>query len=372
MCSEDGDVPLLAQTIAGNSSDKTHFLETVKSLKKQILEGDTAPYYLVADSALYTANTLQEMSGTFKWITRVPEKLTEGKRLLLDIAKEEMTHLYDGYFFKEVHATYANVPQRWLIVYSKQAYEKEKATLERGITKELEEQNKVLRRLTFQDFDCECDARSALTIFEKKLKYLAIANLEIHCRNVKTGKGRPRKDVPLTTKYRIQATLAPDQEKIALYLRTKGKFIVATNELDDKKLSPQEILDTYKGQQGPERGFRFLKDSSFMTSSIFLKNQDRIVALGMIMCLCLLVYTIAQRYLRMQLKKMHSTVPNQKGKPTDIPTMRWIFQLFEGVHLLIHKTRKSVTEMMLNLNPIRLYIIDILGEPFREMYKNIV
>jgi transposase len=36
ICSQDGDVPLLAQTIAGNTSDKTHFKETLFSLKDQI------------------------------------------------------------------------------------------------------------------------------------------------------------------------------------------------------------------------------------------------------------------------------------------------------------------------------------------------
>jgi transposase len=53
--------------------------------------------------------------------------------------------------------------------------------------------------------------------------------------------------------------------------RTKGRFIVATNELDPTKLSAQEMLFNYKEQQAVERGFRFLKDPFFMTSSVFLK-----------------------------------------------------------------------------------------------------
>ena len=85
---------------------------------------------------------------------------------------------------------------------------------------------------------------------------------------------------------------------------TKGKFIVATNDLDRTRLSSQDLLDHYqesicKEQQCVERGidfpFGFLKDPLFMTSSVFLKNEERVVALSMIMCLCLLVYMIAQR-----------------------------------------------------------------------------
>jgi len=114
---------------------------------------------------------------------------------------------------------------------------------------------------------------------------------------VKLGRGRPKKDDPIVMKYNIEAELQKDDEKVLASLQKKGKFIIATNELDDKQLSNQELLDNYKGQQSVERGFRFLKEPLFMTSSVFLKTQERIEALGMIMCLCLLVYTLAQRYL---------------------------------------------------------------------------
>lgn len=149
----------------------------------------------------------------------------------------------------------------------------------------------------------------------------------------------------------------------------KGRFIVATNELDPNKLSAKEMLCNYKEQQAVERGFRFLKDPFFMTSSVFLKSQDRIVALGMVMCLCLLVYTIAQRFLRQQLVKLQKSLPNQLGKPTKRPTMRWIFQLFEGVHLLAHRLPSGVKERVLNMNPIRHQALSVLGGRFEKIYS---
>jgi transposase len=57
-----------------------------------------------------------------------------------------------------------------------------------------------------------------------------------------------------------------------------------------------------------------------------LKTPRRIAALAMVMALCLLVYTLAQRTLRQSLAQQGQTVPNQLGKPTTTPTMRWIFQ----------------------------------------------
>ena len=81
ICSQDGDVPLLAETIPGNTSDKTHFRETLEKLKNQILDSDNPSYY-VGDSALYTKDTIQEISNSVKWITRVPENITDSKKLI--------------------------------------------------------------------------------------------------------------------------------------------------------------------------------------------------------------------------------------------------------------------------------------------------
>lgn len=186
-------------------------------------------------------------------------------------------------------------------------------------------------------------------------------NRRVSSRQVKNGRGRPRLNEVLTHRYQITGTLEEDPKNIAAALRTKGRFIVATNEPDPTKLSLKDMLSNYKEQQAVERGFRFLKDPSFMTSSVFLKNQERIVALGMMMCLCLLVYTIAQRYLRKKLQELRASVPNQQGNPTQKPTMRWIFQLFEGVHLLLHTVESRVREIVLNLNEVRLQILRVLG-----------
>jgi transposase len=172
--------------------------------------------------------------------------------------------------------------------------------------------------------------------------------------------------------YAINASLEENPVKINSALETKGKFILATNELDHSKLSNINLLPIYKEQQCVERGFRFLKDPLFMTSSVFLKNQKRIVALSMIMCLCLLVYSLAQRLLRKRISQLQTNVSNQNGKPTTKPTIRWIFQIFEGVHLLIHKTKDKLSQLVLNLTHQRLLILEILGPHYQIMYQNFI
>ncbi|HBE58755.1 MAG TPA: IS1634 family transposase, partial [Cyanobacteria bacterium UBA11366] len=65
------------------------------------------------------------------------------------------------------------------------------------------------------------------------------------------------------------------------------RFILATNILDNNLLTDREVLSEYKAQQSNERGFRFIKDPLFFTSSVFVKKPERVEAISMIMGLCL-------------------------------------------------------------------------------------
>ena len=102
--------------------------------------------------------------------------------------------------------------------------------------------------------------------------------------------------------------------------------MLATNELDTALLDDETILQTYKTQNvSVERGFRFLKDPLFFANSLYLEKPQRIMALLMVMALSLLVYALAERWVRQELKKQDQSIPNQSGKPTQTPTLRRIF-----------------------------------------------
>ena len=77
-----------------------------------------------------------------------------------------------------------------------------------------------------------------------------------------------------------------------------------------------------------------------------------------------LVYNYAQHKLRKSLKLANETLPNQLGKPVKNPTMRWIFQLMEGIAIvkLYNPVEKSFRAMITNLNDTRIKIIRLLGK----------
>jgi transposase len=149
-----------------------------------------------------------------------------------------------------------------------------------------------------------------------------------------------------------------------------GKFILATNEMDNQNLSAAAMLDNYTAQGiSVERGFRFMKDPLFFADSLFLKNPARIMALIMIMGLALLIFALGERQLRLALKQNSQTVPNQKREPTQSPTLRWIFQIFEGLDVLsVVIDGHLVARKMLNLRPTHLQIISLLGPQVQKCY----
>ena len=143
-----------------------------------------------------------------------------------------------------------------------------------------------------------------------------------------------------------------------------GRFILATNVLDADKLSNEDVLPEYKAQQSTERGFRFLKDPLFFTSTVFLNSRKRVAALAMVMGLCLLVYSLGHRALRQSLKRGSQTIQNQLGKPTATPTLRWVFQCFMSIHLLTLASLKQIS----NLSEQRCWILQFFGAVCRKYY----
>jgi hypothetical protein len=116
------------------------------------------------------------------------------------------------------------------------------------------------------------------------------------------------------------------------------------------------------------RGFRFLKDPLFFASRFFLKKPSRIMALLMIMGLSLLIYALAEHELREQLKAQEQFIPDQKGKPTQRPTMRRVFQMFEGIHILLAETSELRKRMVLNVQDVHRQIATLLGETVLQFY----
>jgi len=193
---------------------------------------------------------------------------------------------------------------------------------------------------------------------EKEMKVLTVEQIMVKEPEYHKGKGRPKKGRVPTKRYTLSicaaSSMATFQEKLA----SKGRFILATNQLNDKELPDAEILSAYKGQAKVERGFRFLKDPQFVASTFFVKKPERVEALAFIMTLCLTVYAAIEYRIRQALGEQEQTLPDQLGKPTQKPTARWVFELFTGIHVL-YGTNQPI---ILNTKPVHIQAIELMGE----------
>ena len=360
----DGDIPLYLKIDSGNVDDKSVFVSRLKEFRKQwTFEG-----ICVADSALYTGDNLETMRE-LKWITRVPLSIKEAQNKILDIKENEWKDSQiSGYKIAARESKYAQIKQRWLIRESEERKKSSIKQVNKQVEKQKEKAEASLRKLSRQEFACQPDAKMAIEKLSNSWKYHQIKEIEYSEKPEHKKVGRPSKLIEGNQiKYQIKGQIETRPEVIESEKIKAGRFILATNILDKNELSNEQVLEEYKAQQCNERGFRFLKDPLFFTSSVFVKSPERVEAIAMLMGLCLLVYNLAQRKLRQALFTSDGSIRNQVKKLTNRPTMRWVFQMFQSVHLLLINGQ----EQMSNLTEERQKILNYLGQSCSRYYLRI-
>ncbi|MDJ1422087.1 MAG: hypothetical protein M5U10_09255 [Candidatus Methanoperedens sp.] len=110
-----------------------------------------------------------------------------------------------------------------------------------------------------------------------------------------------------------KASFSENDDKVKRALLGKGKFILATNELE--KLSDEEVLK--------------------------------------------------QKKLREALLRENQMIPDQKEKPTKKPTMRRVFQIFEGITVLYENGKRV---MIMNINALHRKILALFGTVYERIY----
>lgn len=366
----DGDVPLFLQPLDGNSSDKVSLLSAITAIQTQLREaGEEASVY-VADNGIYSeANITQLNQANVKWVSRVSETMIEA-RTLIQAGSAGWQQSEDGtvhWFSRELKLPQGG--ERWVVVYTQASLQRAQQTLQRQVSKAQTNWEQRCWHLTHRRFACEADAREA---FERELKEKPVW-LDVHSDLVAQpqyeSRGRPRKDAgPVKHQWQVVATVSVNQDQVAQEAFRKACWIVGTNVLEPTILSDQQLIATYKEQGSPERGFRFLKDPLFLASSVFVKKPERIMALSFIMVLCLLVYRLAEVRLRTRLAQTQQTIPDQVHKPTARPTIRWVFQCFEGIELLHIQTTTTSRMLVLRLQSVHRLILQLFGPLYEKFY----
>ena len=360
-------IPLLMQPLSGNSSDAQEFGQVIRNHIAH-LHTTYGPTFLVADSALYSAENLQKLAETqLKWITRVPATLREAQAVLAQADPQTMAPLTEGYRYRVVPSSYGGVAQRWVLIHSALRQSQAQRTVDKQWRKHSDEEVKAFKRLCRTAFACEADAQQALTRFVAGLQ-TTFLHASTVCPTPHYGKrGRPGPGAqPEQIVYHVTGALASRLTERQARMDQQSCCILATNELDEAHLPGPAVLDGYKGQVHAERGFRFLKDPQFLASSLYLKKPERVMALLMVMTVCLLVYAALEYRIRRVLQEHGATFPDQKGKRIQNPTARWVFHYFVGIHVLYIPGQGL---FVLNLTDEHQHLLQLLGKRYAWFYR---
>ncbi|MBF0361484.1 MAG: hypothetical protein HQK49_10750 [Oligoflexia bacterium] len=83
-----------------------------------------------------------------------------------------------------------------------------------------------------------------------------------------------------------------------------------------------------------------------------------------------MIYNVGQYHLRKILEETKETVPNQLGKGTQRPTLKWIFQCFRSLAVvkIVDADNSVIKEFIANITELHKKVISLFGETAMHIY----
>ena len=368
MVSQDGGVPLVSKTWDGNASDSQIFQDRAKALLSTFAQSPT-PRYLIADSKLYSKDNAAQLKP-LGFITRIPDTLKLVSQVIRQALREDTWQVLDDTTrYHRLELGHYGMAQRWFVLCSEAAMQRAETSVSKAQKREFEAIKTQRFHLQARRFESQQSAQAALAALSGAWCYHHVASTKLIEHKRYAGKGRPSAKTPLKASvWQMQAAVRPDAEAIRRSKQHKGCFVLGTNIAADD-LRDEEVIAAYKAQSQVEGGFRFLKDPLFFVSSLFVKKPTRIQGLLMVMTLALLVYSVTQRRLRQALAHQKESLPNQINQLTQRPTLRWVFQLLEGIHRVRMSVQGQMHDLIEGLNEVRIKILRLFGQEVCQIYQ---
>jgi transposase len=176
------------------------------------------------------------------------------------------------------------------------------------------------------------------------------------------ARGRPKKDQRRqVTQVRYQVSCHLEQKVSALErMKTEaGCFGLLTNVAKEGEgaANAREILSLYKEQHGVEQNFAFLKDPA-VVNAVFLKTEERIEALGLILLISLLIWRLIERSLRKHVEETGCPLTGWDNKPATSPTALMITSKFKNTTVIRIGRQRRLNQP---LNSVQLEWLEALG-----------
>ena len=342
----------------GNTSDKEWNKDILKELRKSMKEYGLRDFIYVADSAAVTEEMLKGLSGDgeteveIPFVTRLPGTYHLEKELRQKAAANKDKWIDAGKFSEKDGAASYKIQAFTDKLYDKEYHfvvcssdhldTRKQKKLRKLIDEEKDFITSTAKKFEKQEFYCQADAEESFRriIKQANIKYHEVS-LKIEAKEQfkkKQGRGRCSKyDVrEKETLYLPNVSIYEDEASIEELKDEIGMFVLVTSAIEQLNIEPADVLKEYKEQTSVETSFRVLKDPLFI-DELFVKTPQRVEALGYVMLMALMLLTLLERTVRVNLKNSKEGDGRVKiiGQVyTDKPTGKGIIDTFENITVI--------------------------------------
>jgi len=362
----DRDVPIIGATRDGNASDKSLNNELLGGISRHMARHgiDPGAFIYVADSALVTRGNLKQAEDKrIHFLSRLPATFNECARAIdlavaadADqwtnvgaLAKTPATSKRPAAQYRVLETTVSlyGIDYRAIVVHSSAHDKRRHKRIDRLLEQNRSQLSAIVKETTGSEYYCREDAIQAAgqLAAQARSSYHRIET-EVVERPV-FGRGRPAKNrprAPVGHRYRIEARIVPDDEAIAPLKMGAGCFVLLSNVpslFQGRQWRAADLLAEYKEQSGIEKNFGFLKDP-VIVNSIFLKKNERIEVLGMVLLISLLIWRLMERTMRQHIEEENRTITGWDKRQTTRPTAFMMTTKFINVLVLTVGTQRKL------------------------------
>lgn len=354
---QDGAV-CLGEILDGNESDKTWNQDFIQRLMDVYGDEDPLPVYVV-DSAGVTRQTLKRLnSHGMDLISRMPHTYDVPEQLIErawesgdwhDVGTLSERNGAARYRLQSFERPLYGETYRFVVVHSSTLDGRKERAIDNELERTEDDLQTELNDLEERAFACEEDAQQALIRFRDDTMDDAFeleASIQKESRReTRDGPGRPPADwePEYETVYRVEGTLQRDEDVIQQRKEKASCFVLITSLEESKQWSHQRVLETYKDQSSVERSFAFIKDPQTI-GPMYLDSPERVEALGYVLLMALLVYSLIERRVRQALESEEEPMKLAGGKKSHRPTGRRVLERFENMMVAKDGTARSWPE----------------------------
>jgi transposase len=312
-----------------------------------------------------------------------PEKIVLGPKAA-DEMKEDAENRLVGEGFSVERQMETTLPdgkvhkwvERWLVC---QSYAHKNRKI-KGFKKRLARAEEKLKKLKVKKDESAADfqKRAERILKEHKVSDFIVLEIKesIKRKRKYIGKGRPGPNRPYRMEKIRTVTLFFNHDNTAIEeFKTLAGWRVYVSNIPEESMSLTQSAQYYRDEYVVEHGFHRLKKGNLPVLPLFLRIDDRIRGLMLILTIALQALTllefVARRELATNRETLSGLVPGNPKMKTHRPTAERLLPAFDNLHMIIDEGQTQTKGYLLeSLNALQRKILDLLGIPLEAYNLN--